>query len=59
MSRYRRSLWRVFCAPLLIGVVSLAGLILALLEDDATEIAAGLAVFVPVATIIWILGRRR
>jgi hypothetical protein len=54
----RGSLWRTFRAPLVLAVVSLLGLIAALLVDGPVDILWSLAVAVPLAVIAWALGRR-
>ena len=48
MSKIKRlSLWAVFAAPLLIGALSLAGLIAALLGDAAWDVAGWIGLTAP------------
>lgn len=46
-------LWATFAAPLAIGVLSLIGLVGALLDDGAWDRIGALLLAVPVAAIIW------
>lgn len=54
----RRSLWRVFGAPLLLGILSLAGLIWALLVEGPADLVASLAAGCGLAVVAWNLARR-
>ncbi len=54
----RRSLWRVFGAPLLLGILSLAGLIWALLVEGPVDLVASLAAGCGLAVVAWTLVRR-
>ncbi|MEN2787008.1 hypothetical protein ACFOKI_08190 [Sphingomonas qilianensis] len=49
----------VFGIPLLLALVTLAGLVIGLLGDGGYDIAAGLAMLLPVAVIAWSLGKAR
>jgi len=53
----RRTAWRTFGAPLLIAIVSLAGLVGALLVG--LDLVAGLAVGVSLPAVAWAFLRRR
>ncbi len=53
----RGSLWRTFRAPLALAIVSLFGLIAALLVDGPVDLLWSLAVAVPLAVIAWLLAR--
>jgi len=55
----RRTAWRTFGAPLLIAIVSLAGLVGALLVDRGLDLVAGLAVGVSLPAVAWAFLRRR
>lgn len=46
-------LWATFAAPLVIGVLSLIGLVGALLDDGAWDGIGALLLAIPVAAIIW------
>lgn len=60
MSKIKRlSLWAVFAAPLLIGALSLAGLIAALLGDAAWDVAGWIGLTAPLAALAWALIRAR
>lgn len=50
-------LWAIFAAPLLIGLLSLVGLIAALLGDGAWDVAGWLGLAAPLATLVWALVR--
>ena len=45
--------------PILLGLVSLGGLVIGLLGDGWYDVAAGLAVAAPVVAIAWSLARAR
>lgn len=49
----------IFAMPILLAIVSLAGLVVGLLGDGGYDVAAGLAVAVPVVVIGWALLRAR
>jgi hypothetical protein len=51
--RERQSLWRVFRWPVLLGVLSLVGLVSALLGDGLWDALSWLTLFVPVAVVAW------
>lgn len=59
-SRIRaRSLWAVFAAPLVIGAVSLIGLVSALAGDGAADRLSWAMLAVPVLAVVWAMRRRR
>lgn len=58
MKRNAKTLIRIFMAPGMICVVSLVGLVLALLIEGRGDIAAALAAGAPVAAIVWALWRK-
>ncbi len=49
---------RVWGAPIALGVLSLAGLIAALLGDGVLDAGSYLALSVPLAVIVWYWARR-
>ncbi|WP_223395231.1 hypothetical protein [Caulobacter segnis] len=53
------TLWQVFRAPILIAVLSLFGLIAALLGDGAWDVVGELALASSVAATLWALATRR
>ena len=55
----RQSLGDIFLAPVIIAVVSCAGLISALVGDDIWDVLSWLTLSVPVAVAIWYAFRRR
>lgn len=55
----RRSLWRVFAAPLAIAVASLVGLVAALTGDGVRDGISWITLAVPVAVTAWALRARR
>ena len=60
MSKDRRPLFRIFRIPLALFVLSLIGLIAALLTEKSGDVIAALCVAAPVATVIFaILARKR
>ncbi len=58
-ARRGRGVLAIFGIPVLLAIVSLAGLVFGLLGDDGYDIASGVAVAVPVAVILWALIRAR
>lgn len=54
-----RSLWTVFTAPLVIGVLSLIGLVSALAGDGLADWLSWAALAVPVLAVAWAMRRRR
>lgn len=50
--------WRVFGAPAAIALLSVAGLLSALIGDDIFDVASWLALGLPVALMGWYAGRR-
>lgn len=50
---------RIFGAPMLIAVLSLAGLIAALVGGDPTDAVAWIGLAVPIIAVMWAMGRRR
>jgi hypothetical protein len=55
--RRRRTLSRIYRTPLLLGLVSLFGLIAALIVDGPTDLLWVAAVAVPLAAIGWAVTR--
>ncbi len=49
----RRSLWRIFRAPFWIGVLSLIGLVAALVGDGLFDGLSWLGLGIPVALTLW------
>lgn len=49
----RRSLLRVFAIPILLGTLSVVGLLAALLGDDVWDVLSWLALGVPCVVIAW------
>lgn len=58
MNRSTRTLTQIFLAPAIIVVVSLVGLVLALLIEGRGDIAAALACSAPLAAVLWALWRK-
>lgn len=58
MSR-RTRLRHIFAIPLLIALVSVAGLIVALTGDGLRDILSWIALAVPVAAVVWAMKARR
>ncbi|WP_119301508.1 hypothetical protein [Dongia deserti] len=54
----RLSLRQVFAAPLAIAIVSIIGLVSALVGDDIWDVLSWLTLAVPVAVILWYWLRR-
>ena len=48
----RQSLYRIFLIPLLVFIISVAGLIMALIVEGKADFLAGLAVAAPVAVLL-------
>ena len=48
----RQSLYRIFLIPLLVFIISVAGLIMALIVEGEADFLAGLAVAAPVAVLL-------
>lgn len=59
MSRPYLSLWQVFRIPLAVAVLSLFGLVVALLDDGAWDWIGAAALGVSVAVTAWALIARR
>jgi len=53
------TLWRIFAAPIGLGVVSAIGLTAALVGDGAWDAASWLCLGLPVAVSLWCSGVRR
>lgn len=53
-----KTLAQIFRIPIIVTVVSLAGLIIALLMEGPADIAAAAAAAVPIVAIVWALFRR-
>lgn len=58
MKRSTKTLTQIFLAPGIILVLSLLGLVLALLIEGRGDIAAALASGAPLAAVIWALWRK-
>lgn len=58
MSRRQQSLLGIFRVPLLVGILSLAGLILALLIEGSGEWLVAITVACPLAVIVWAYRRQ-
>ncbi|MFT3966313.1 MAG: hypothetical protein QM690_10565 [Sphingobium sp.] len=58
-SKTRRSLWQIFRLPLLIGLLSVIGLISALVGDDVWDLLSWIMLAVPIAVIAGPLFRMR
>lgn len=52
-------LWAIFAIPLVVAVLSLIGLVGALLDDGAWDGLGALLLAVPVAVTVWALATRR
>ena len=53
MTKHRRqSLYRIFLIPLLVFIISVAGLIMALIVEGKADFLAGLAVAAPIAVLL-------
>lgn len=50
---------RVWTAPVLLGIVSVVGLVAALLSDGAGDVLAWLTLAAPVGTVVWFVPRRK
>ena len=59
MSRRPTSLVRLFGAPLLIALVSLVGLVSALMGDGVADWISWAGLAIPVAVIVWARTARR
>lgn len=57
--RRAQSLWEVFAAPLVMGVLSLIGLVSALAGDGVADWLSWVALAVPALTVVWAMRRRR
>jgi len=58
-SRSSGNWWAVYGGPLLLGVLSIAGLLTALLSEGAGRYFSWFAVGAPVAITAWFFARRR
>jgi hypothetical protein len=58
-SRSSANGWTVYGGPLLIGVLSVAGLLTALLSEGAGRYFSWIAVGTPVAVTTWFFARRK
>ena len=54
-----RSLWAVFAAPIVMGALSLLGLVSALAGDGAADWLSWGTLAVPVLAVVWAMRRRR
>lgn len=59
MSRKDQSLWAIFRIPLIVGLLSLTGLVGALLEDGLWDGLGSVLLGVAVVVTAWALIRRR
>jgi hypothetical protein len=62
MTKFKRraqSLWEVFATPLVMGVLSLIGLVSALAGDGVADWLSWVALAVPALTVVWAMRRRR
>jgi hypothetical protein len=50
---------RIWPAPIALGIVSIVGLIAALLSDDVGDMIAWLALALPVVVVLWYVPPRR
>jgi hypothetical protein len=50
---------RIWPAPIALGIVSVVGLVAALLSDDVGDVVAWLALALPVAVVLWYVPPRR
>ena len=55
----RLSLTRIFVAPAAIAVISLVGLVVALLGDGVLDVISWLGLLIPLVVIVWALRFRR
>ena len=51
--------WVIFAAPAMVGVLSLAGLIAALIGDGVWDVVGGLMLGASISTLVWALIARR
>ncbi len=58
MTPQKKTLRQIFGIPVTVLVISLAGLVIALLLDGLADIAAAAAAALPIAVIIWALSTR-
>ncbi|MCK1511684.1 hypothetical protein IVB22_03670 [Bradyrhizobium sp. 190] len=58
-SRSSGNWWTVYGGPLLLGVLSIAGLLTALLSEGAGRYFSWIAVGAPVAATAWFFARRK
>lgn len=59
MKRSGQSVWAIFAAPLVIGVLSSAALVLALTGDGWRDALAWGGLAVPVLSVFWAMKARR
>lgn len=55
----KQSLGAIFAIPLLLAIISIAGLVVALTGDGLRDAAAWLALAIPVAAVAWAMKARR
>jgi amino acid permease len=55
----KQSLGAIFAIPLLLALVSIAGLVVALTGDGFRDAAAWLALGIPVAAVVWAMKTHR
>ncbi|MFT3801559.1 MAG: hypothetical protein QM766_10105 [Burkholderiaceae bacterium] len=53
-----QSVWQVFRIPLLLGVLTIVGLVSALVGDDGWDLLSWLALLTPIAAAAWGWHRR-
>lgn len=58
MSRSRRTLWQVFRAPLLLALLSVVGLVAALVGDGLLDLLSWLTLGSTLLVITWYWSRR-
>ena len=58
MSRSRRTLWQVFRAPLLLALLSVVGLVAALVGDGLLDLLSWLTLGSTLLAIAWYWSRR-
>ncbi|UJJ30615.1 hypothetical protein [Halopseudomonas maritima] len=58
MSRTRKTLWQIFRAPLLLALLSIIGLVAALIGDGLLDVLSWLTLGSTLAVIAWYWSRR-
>lgn len=57
--RRRKTPWQIFAAPTLIALLSLVGLLAALLGNGVFDVVSWIGLAIPVAMVIWAMKTRR